>query len=216
MIAVPAGFACACIAAMSTAALVGQNPRLLRDIQPGSGGGLATHASWTSIGPRTFFRADDGQTGHEPWVTDGTTAGTARIADLTPGPLGNVTWLTAALGRTFVINMPNELWVTDGTRAGTQRLGAFVSIPVTPVPFAYGRFLLFAAEESSYGVEPWISDGTVGGPERETVCAIMNTATTTLPSRTAPTPRPSRRISPHPSSDRMLARPATISAGASP
>lgn len=36
--------------------------------------------------PDLLFAADDGLTGLEPWRSDGTAAGTYRLADVSPGP----------------------------------------------------------------------------------------------------------------------------------
>jgi ELWxxDGT repeat protein len=67
-----------------------------------------------AVGGRLFFRGDDD---HSLWVTDGTVAGTARIAD--------AAWpqsMVAAGGRLlFRAGVDaEELWVSDGTAEGTR------------------------------------------------------------------------------------------------
>ena len=38
------------------------------------------------MGAKTYFSADDGQSGEELWVSDGTEAGTFLLSDINPGP----------------------------------------------------------------------------------------------------------------------------------
>lgn len=86
------------------------------------GGGAA---EITCAGARVFFRRGDFAAGEEPWVSDGTPAGTQRIADLRPGPLGSGPFRLVAGGSGvfFVATTTNagELWFSDGTAAGTTR-----------------------------------------------------------------------------------------------
>src|SRR3712207_6417052 len=73
-----------------------------------------------------LFSADDGSSGRELWITDGTEAGTRLLADIWPGggpgapssltPLGDGRAVFAAADP--VRN--TELWATDGTAAGTR------------------------------------------------------------------------------------------------
>ncbi len=86
----------------------------------------------TPFGNSVLFVADDGPTGREPWITDGTAAGTRLLLDINPTPadeyepfvgwsspgpfvpFGGRAWFAAdddVRGR--------ELWATDGTTAGT-------------------------------------------------------------------------------------------------
>jgi ELWxxDGT repeat protein len=60
-------------------------PALVRDIAPGASSGLrsSTFAA-LAVGDRLLFTGC-GRTGCEPWVTDGTEAGTYRVADVQPG-----------------------------------------------------------------------------------------------------------------------------------
>jgi hypothetical protein len=98
------------------------------------------------------------------WVTDGTAAGTRKIADQNVGqplfyPRGAV-----FQGR-FYYGF-GGLFVTDGTEAGT---GPFLDRDGQPVPspdrFAVlGDRLLFTVED--FGVSLWESDGTSAGTFR--------------------------------------------------
>ncbi len=61
---------------------------LVKDSNPGKGAGAGIY--WTkgqsSIGSRWFyFDSYNPTTGFEPWRTDGTAAGTTRVADIHPG-----------------------------------------------------------------------------------------------------------------------------------
>ncbi len=102
--------------------------------------------------------------GREPWVTDGTEAGTMPLGDLRPGGssspssfirFGDFVFFTASTAETG-----RELWRTDGTAAGT------VVLDLIPGPDSVGPFnltaldghLFFAGFNSS-----WVSDGTIEG-----------------------------------------------------
>lgn len=79
------------------------------------------------LNSRAFFSAADATAGFELWSTDGTAAGTARVADIEAGPvgsfpnmLGKVPNEEAILFRAFTTAAGAELWRSDGTEAGTQ------------------------------------------------------------------------------------------------
>ncbi|MCC6672437.1 MAG: hypothetical protein IT458_15340 [Planctomycetes bacterium] len=63
--------------------------RLLVDVLPGRNSGVMSGPGALSrqvrIGNRMLFPGNDGTTGYEPWITDGTVAGTRLAADLLPG-----------------------------------------------------------------------------------------------------------------------------------
>jgi len=87
----------------------------------------ALPARLTPFGELLFFVADDGVHGAEPWVSDGTVAGTSMIADLCPGECDSVPQpLGVVAGRVvFFASTPGagvEPWATDGTAAGTRML----------------------------------------------------------------------------------------------
>jgi ELWxxDGT repeat protein len=68
---------------------------LVKDINPGPVGALNSSIYRPSpdfypFGDRLFFMADDGTSGTELWVTDGTPEGTSIVEDLLPGPYGSM------------------------------------------------------------------------------------------------------------------------------
>lgn len=74
-------------------------------------------------GSEVFFSADDGISGRELWVSDGTPAGTAKI-DVNPGAAGSSpTHMTAFAGQIWfsaeTAATGIDLWHSDGTSSGT-------------------------------------------------------------------------------------------------
>lgn len=116
--------------------------RLVVDLCPGRCGielGWATFAGLASNGSVAVFAGNDGITGHEPWVTDGTAAGTRPLGDLLPGPDGSHPWMvvTAMGGFAFTATDPThgrEPWFTDGTASGTRRLADLAPGPSSANP----------------------------------------------------------------------------------
>lgn len=98
-----------------------------------------------SFGDRVLFDWDDPVTGREPWISDGTQAGTRLLADLQPGAassspaiedtgLANRTVFFATIGQSV------HLVSTDGTTAGTASLGD-LGAGRTWTSFSGGSFL---------------------------------------------------------------------------
>lgn len=60
--------------------------KLLKDINVGRGSAFVEEGflAHVQVGSRMLFVADDGLSGREPWITDGTLRGTGRVADLNP------------------------------------------------------------------------------------------------------------------------------------
>lgn len=114
----------------------GGGTRRLLDACPGPcSGHRFGYGSPTVLGSaagRTYFRAypsataDDGS-GDELWVTDGTVAGTHRLAghafDL--GFIGGLAWFSTAGSAD---RPAAEIWATDGTPAGTRRVNTLRSL----------------------------------------------------------------------------------------
>ncbi|MDY7227194.1 hypothetical protein [Hyalangium rubrum] len=128
----------------------------------------------TPAGDKLFFLASEAATGSELWVTDGTSGGTAQVADLTPGTEGSSLSHLEGLGSrlVFIRELPGppgrvELWRSNGTTAGTQRLVDFG--PDTSVSFQelrLGDTLLFFVSSAVRGTELWKTDGTAAGTGR--------------------------------------------------
>ncbi|MCA8970001.1 MAG: hypothetical protein KDC95_09470 [Planctomycetes bacterium] len=133
----------------------------------------ATPANLRASHAHVFFSANDGATGNEPWISSGTSATTARLADIVPGTgssgaTGFTTW--GSEGRTiFIANDGTngiEPWVTDGTSAGTLLLGDLMAGSAGSFPDEFtpcGDRVVFSARNATAGYEIWASDGTSAG-----------------------------------------------------
>jgi ELWxxDGT repeat protein len=132
-----------------------------------------------AVGGKLFFARQDAATGSEPWVSDGTAAGTRRLADLIPGAGGsNTRFLAEVNGRAvFRADAPGgepgfsypipALYATDGTAAGTVLLSSAPGIGYAE-PIATGGKVYFATltyAEQSYEATStiWETDGTAAG-----------------------------------------------------
>ncbi len=114
------------------------------------------------------------------WRTDGTAAGTERLAELLP-PVGSAPPLAALADRvlfgiTTTVSTPEgsqergELWVSDGTPAGTRR---FLTLPddaqIPEVAAAAGSEVFFTTyQPTARQLDLWRTDGTAGGTRRLT------------------------------------------------
>lgn len=134
------------------------------------GGMTARPHKFFSFPHHIFFSGYDDARGTEPWVTDGTVAGTQLLGDLRPGASGSLPseyrpfggeWIFAARSA----DHGEEPWMTDGTPAGTRLLkdihpGAASSQPEDFTPL--GGQMFFRASDGN-GHELWKTDGTEGG-----------------------------------------------------
>ncbi len=110
------------------------------------------------------------------WRTDGTAAGTVKIADVDEGDANPVHSLTRVGDRLFFIKQRGSthgeyvLWTSDGTPAGTTKLRSFT---VDSTSTAAGLASIVGVDGIAYfagwnaldgtGVELWRSDGTIEG-----------------------------------------------------
>ncbi|RKG71555.1 hypothetical protein D7W79_30705, partial [Corallococcus exercitus] len=121
-----------------------------------------------------FFQAPDAAHGSELWVSDGTTAGTRLVKDVTPGVEDSYLTHLTATGSTLVFfrevfdttvfTTRYELWKSDGTTAGTVRLRDFgTTVDVSYLDAKPGNALLFFVRELEGGIALWRTDGTSAG-----------------------------------------------------
>ena len=148
---------------------------MVTDLRAGEFG--SNPAYMTVLNDKLFFNAVDGfdtengEHGFELWATDGTSAGTYMVKDISaengsyPSDLkafGNKVYFNADDGTNGI-----ELWATDGTNAGTYMVknintgGNGNSIPGDFIDLN-GK-LLFTAYSSETGREIWTTDGTEAG-----------------------------------------------------
>ncbi len=137
----------------------------------------------TSLGDgRVLFTANNGSSGRELWITDGTEIGTKLLKDIRSGiapsfndptEVGYHPPYFTALGNGKAIFIADdgsngrELWVSDGTAEGTMLLkdvntGSGSSNPVGITRFSNGK-AFFSATNSTGGTELWMTDGTTAG-----------------------------------------------------
>ncbi|HNX49849.1 MAG TPA: Calx-beta domain-containing protein [Thermoanaerobaculaceae bacterium] len=121
----------------------------------------------------TVFTADDGVHGSEPWRSDGTLAGTFRLADVCPGDCGS--WITTqASSRRRVVFVAagqdsRQVWATAGTAASTVPLGIAgcgneIQGRYDVILAIDDRFLL-TARDTEGTCSWWTSDGTPSGTQ---------------------------------------------------
>lgn len=67
------------------------------------------------VGDRVVFAPRDPDAGVEPWVTDGTPAGTRRLADIAPGPRSGL-----RTGAPFATSATHVLFAADDGRSGQE------------------------------------------------------------------------------------------------
>jgi ELWxxDGT repeat protein len=96
--------------------------RLVRDIQAGATGALDASWAYDPLGAvlagSLYFAADDGIHGTELWRSDGSSEGTALVADFAPGPASaHLSAITAWDDRVYLAvstELGTRLWRTDG------------------------------------------------------------------------------------------------------
>jgi ELWxxDGT repeat protein len=89
----------------------------------------------------------------EPWVTDGTPAGTRRLLEICrDGRCGSYPTFGPVAQGQVLFQADRDLWATDGTAAGTRRLGEGIQIPQgVPLPVAAaGSHVVFAGYDKSF------------------------------------------------------------------
>jgi ELWxxDGT repeat protein len=93
-----------------------------------------------------MLMANDGDSGHEPWLTDGTAAGTHRAGDLCPGECGSAVSTPGEVGGWLVMVAGNQIWLSDGSRDGAFKathLSTSIVTGAVPLP---GRLLVSTSD----------------------------------------------------------------------
>jgi ELWxxDGT repeat protein len=125
-------------------------PSLLKDIYPGTESSM-NFFSFTKIGDKLLFSADDGINGSEGWLTDGTASGTIRLTEN-----------TVNLSNTIYTLRGNGLFKTNGTGV-TNVLANFGFTRVSRVTKVNETWFFVANVDSANMEELWKSDGTEAG-----------------------------------------------------
>lgn len=161
-----------------------QSAYMIKDIEPSSlSSAIAGNGKFFSADEsKAFFYGNDGVTGYELWVTDGTEAGTHLVKDINSGSGNtNIEVSKSAYGTNMrdgklYFFAPSdeygvEPWVTDGTEEGTFMLKDIAagtlssSIPsVLKLFYEYNDQMYFVASQfNSYEDVLYKTDGTVEG-----------------------------------------------------
>lgn len=153
-------------------------PQRLADLNgptPATRGAAPTQ--FVALNGLTYFTADDGVAGFELHVTDGTAAGTRRVADLNPGVTSTLIGGLRPLGDKLLLaaNVPpngNELQVVDPYTGQHTTIDIRPGSPSSTPRELAGPFavrgaskpvVFFFCNDGTYGEEPWRSDGTAAG-----------------------------------------------------
>jgi ELWxxDGT repeat protein len=118
----------------------------------------------TMSGGKAYFTVLNAAGAKELWVSNGTTAGTLLLKEITaPGGKFTANYLTDVLGTlNFLVgddaSGTQTLWKTNGTVAGTQPVVEFPQLPFSKIASlkSFTGTLLFSLDDGIHGAEPWI------------------------------------------------------------
>ena len=114
------------ITALSSTALASPpQPQLVKDIFTGITAAGSTPSYIRAVGSTVFFTADDGIHGSEIWKSDGTAAGTLRLADIAGGPA-----FTSYGG---MLAVETQLFFTAATPAYGSELYVYETAQMAPI-----------------------------------------------------------------------------------
>ena len=133
------------------------------------------------IASRLFMTISSEGFGTEPWISDGTDAGSFLLRDIRTGAASSLTdelfvtlpdptGSTQDSGLIFAADdgiSGTQLWRSEGTSVGTEALAIinpFGSSKIRP-GVELGEHYYFAGDDGSIGLELWRTDGTTSGTE---------------------------------------------------
>ena len=142
-----------------------QQPVLVKDINTQVVGARSLDPQHlTDRNGTLYFVGNSDSQGRELWKSNGTTAGTTLVKDITPGPASSdITGLTLLNG-TLYFATSGELWKSDGTAAGTVRvLRLYPGAATTPAQLVNVNGTLYFSASGGTNRDLWRSDGTAAG-----------------------------------------------------
>lgn len=150
----------------------GTNVEQVKDINPGVNG--SNPSSLVISKNKIFFTANDGISGKEIWVTNGTATGTLMVKDLSTGSnSSNPFSLIDVNGLVyfFTAETPSstKLWVTDGTTAGTtlvKEIEPGNAVKISSVIKAGNKICFIVSNNAIGTVKIWQSDGSPAGTKQ--------------------------------------------------
>ena len=159
-----------------------EGTQLIANVNPGSGydyNDISMISELTEFGDRLYFSANDGQSGNELFVSDGTAEGTQLLVDFAPdsssaGYNSFPKYFVEFNDKLYFTVEGNELFATDSTAEGTQLVADIrpgnddFRYPVVNYIDSLTEFddkLYFSADDGVNGRELWVSDGTTQGTE---------------------------------------------------
>ena len=151
----------------------GTTTTLLKTINPTNTGGVQNLFYSSALG-KVFFSVSYSTTSSEPWVTDGTEAGTFRLKDISSASIysGSSPSDFTQMGDKVIFvasdfaTTGTELYITDGTEAGTKLLkdinpGSSSSSPSKLI--SLNGKIYFFANGGSNDAQLWATDVTADG-----------------------------------------------------
>jgi ELWxxDGT repeat protein len=140
----------------------------------GVGPSIASDPVGGFAGTNKYVYFSPATNGYEPWVTDGTLAGTFMLKDINPGAPSSIGATMGSIGNLYIFTADDgvsgsEPWVSDGTTLGTVQLkdinpgvaGSSISNSVV-----VGSKLYFVATSIGSGTELWVTDGSPSGTQQ--------------------------------------------------
>jgi ELWxxDGT repeat protein len=125
----------------------GSSARLVKDIVSGPGSPVIQTETMLALDGLLYFHDGD----RNLWRSDGSAAGTVRIAQVFPGFPGFLPAEVAEVGDTTYFPADGALWASDGTLAGTRLIQ---DVPPSRLTVA-GGILYFIGDDEAHGMELW-------------------------------------------------------------
>lgn len=125
--------------------------------------------NYSVIGNLMYFTGYDATNGAEPWITNGTAAGTHIIKDIKAGASpsyadGYIHMNGLVYFRAATTSTAATLWRTDGTETGTTEIAVpTLTIWSSTIAKVNNKLVFIGNDNNITGPEPWVSDGTVEG-----------------------------------------------------